>query len=740
MNQVQPCKAAVPLIAHMRELWQQGQPVDAQAVLDHYPELADNGEVVLDLAFEEFCLRQAQGEALDPAAFASRFAICEQSLRLTLECCDFVADDKYYLLRDKHTIPWPEPGKKLLGFELLRPLGQGSFARVYLGRETALGNRLVVLKVSREESAEAEILGRLRHDNIVPVYSIQKDPQTGFSVVCMPFLGKTTLHDVLKNAFAVGLPRLARVILDTAQPDSPEEKEVATAGKILLHGSYVNGVVEMGVQLADALAFVHERFIYHRDLKPSNILVRPDGGPMLLDFNLSFDQRIKDKGVGGTLQYMAPEHLRATDREYKGLCIVDGRSDLFSLGVILYELLAGKHPFGPIPEKGTEREIRSLVQERHQQGYAPLQKTNPAVDSRLAQIVDKCLTADPARRYQTARELVRALRNWSTPAQRLLRRIKSRPRIVAAVGTALEGFAIVFFAFLAMRAPYPVRQYQEGVKAYQDGDYARAVEHMDRSLAEGESVQAYLVRGRAHLKLGKKQLALEDFNTADLHSPSGLTKAALAYCLTRQEPPKFKPAVFLYEKAIEKGLVSSEVYQSLGYCLMQIRGGDRKALAALKKAIELDPNNQMAYYHRAYLDVQIVLGRNPGKYSLTQEGLAALGKAFALGPATASMHLEAARHYVLASSLEPRWAFALGPAAAVMHLLPANLEPRWRELALDHLRQAIQGGIKSDKAKTYLKRWLEKDPGFLEFQIPSGPAPLVTVQAIQDPLRDFPPN
>jgi eukaryotic-like serine/threonine-protein kinase len=720
MNQVQPCPAAVPLIAQMRRLWQQGQPVDAQSILARNPELADNKEVVIDVAFEEFCLRQAGGETVDPVAFAAQFTICEHSLFLTLQCHDYVAEDKFYLLRDKRTIPWPEPGKKLLGFDLLRQLGKGAFARVYLAKETALGNRLVVLKVSREESAEAEILGRLRHDNIVPVYSIQKDPQTGFSIVCMPFLGKTTLHDVLKKAFLGGKPRLARAILDAARPDSPEEEEAINPSKVLEHGSFVDGVVDLGVQLADALAFVHERHIYHRDLKPSNILVRPDGRPMLLDFNLSFDQRTKEKGVGGTLQYMAPEHLRATDRDYQGVCLVDGRSDLFSLGVILYELLAGEHPFAPIPEKGTEEEIRNLVYKHHKRGYQPLRQKNPLVDGQLSRIVEKCLAADPAKRFQSAGDLARALRKCGSRGQRWLRRVRRHPRTVAAVGAAVLGAAVILFAFLALRDPFSVRQYQQGIKAYQDGNYAKAVEYLDRSLAEEETVHSYLARGRAHLKLGKKQLALDDFTAADHFQPSGQTKASLAYCLTQLEPPKFKPAVFLYEKAIENGLATSDVYLSLAYCLMQIRGGDRKALDALQKAIALDPKNQMAYYQRARLDVKLVLV-NPENNTLTPEGLAALREVFEIGPATGPMHLEAAHHYVLAQ----------------------KLEPRWKELALDHLHKAIQSGMKADQVRNdqILKPRLENEPRFAELlRMPSGPTPAnhLTVQAIQDPLRDFP--
>jgi serine/threonine protein kinase/Flp pilus assembly protein TadD len=717
MNQLQPCPEAVPLIAQMRQFWKQNQPVDAEAVLADHPDLADNKDVVFDLAFEEFCLRQAQGETPEPKVFAARFPICHDSLCRAMECHDFVAAGHFYLLKDKREIPWPQPGDQLLGFELLRLLGKGSFARVYLGKETALGNRLVALKVSQVESAEAEILGRLRHDNIVPVYSIQKDPYTGFNIVCMPFLGKTTLHDVLNSAVTSGMPRRARVILEAAQPHGPEEKEPFTPSKVLLHGSYVDGVVAMGVQLADALAFVHERFIYHRDLKPSNILVRPDGRPMLLDFNLSFDQRSKEK-LGGTLQYMAPEHLRATDADYQGLCVVDGRSDLFSLGVILYELLAGEHPFAPVPDQGTEEEIRNQVYERHERGFLPLQKKNPEVDGQLARIVSQCLAPDPLNRFQSAGDLARALRKCCSPGQRLLRRVQRHPRTLAAVAAALFGLVVAVVAILAMREPYAVRHYKEGIQAYQDGNYAGAVEHLDRSLTEEPKVQAYLARGRALLQLGKRQLALEDFTAADRFQPSGQTKAARAYGLTQLEPPRFESAAFFFEKAIENGFATSEVYQNLAYCLMHMPGDEDQALVALKKAIALDPNNQRAYYHRARLEIKLLIVQ-PAKNVLTRDGLAALQKMFAIGPATGLMHLEAARYYVLAH----------------------KLEPRWKELALDHLHHAIQNGVKTAQVQIdlILKPRLENEPRFAQLlQMQSGPADLLTIQAIQDPLGNFP--
>src|SRR4029077_12001192 len=235
-----------------------------------------------------------------------------------------------------------------VGFRVVRELGRGAFARVYLATEPALGGRSVVLKIGMRGTAEAEILGRLRHDNIVPVYAMRQDMLTGMTVVCMPYLGATTLADVLEYAFArPGMPANAAILLQAAKPKAEEEESLGPLkpSPILRSGTYVEGVLDMGVQLAEALAFVHERKIYHRDLKPTNVLVRPDGRPMLLDFNLSFDEQAQQQTLGGTLIYMAPEMLRVIEEKNAGPCLLDGRSDLYSLGVILYEMLSGEHPF-----------------------------------------------------------------------------------------------------------------------------------------------------------------------------------------------------------------------------------------------------------------------------------------------------------------------------------------------------------------------------------------------------------
>ena len=176
------------------------------------------------------------------------------------------------------------------------------------------------------------------------------DPTTGLAAFCMPYLGRATLDDVVDRTFAGGRPPIrARTILDaiTTDSDALDAQESPVPAAVLRRGSYVNGVIHLASQLANALAHSHGRGIYHRDLKPSNVLMAPEGRPLLLDFNLSVDTRLPTWKVGGTLPYMAPEELAKLIRKDAGPSVntYDPRSDLFSLGAIVYELLTGKLPF-----------------------------------------------------------------------------------------------------------------------------------------------------------------------------------------------------------------------------------------------------------------------------------------------------------------------------------------------------------------------------------------------------------
>lgn len=161
--------------------------------------------------------------------------------------------------------------------------------------------------------------------------------------------------------------------------------------------SYVDAVLEMAEHLTNALGHAHERGIVHGDLKPANILLSDEGRPMLLDFNLSQDTRLRASApaayIGGTLPYMAPEELEAFRA---GQPRTDARSDLYALGLILYERLAGRYPF-PLRTGPVSALLPPMIADRRG-APPPLRTWNPAVSPAVEAIVRRCLEPDPARR------------------------------------------------------------------------------------------------------------------------------------------------------------------------------------------------------------------------------------------------------------------------------------------------------------------------------------------------------
>ena len=329
----------------------------------------------------------------------------------------------------------PEVGTKFLGFQLIEALGKGAFGTVYLAEQGDLANRPVALKVATDILGESRTLAQLQHTNIVPIYSVHRADR--FQAVCMPYFGRTTLADVLRQLDSGrSIPESGKLLVSTlnirklstrrtdsskspepasatpaAQPEpapvstsTPQDADATLILKKLESMSYVNAVLWMGTRLADGLAHAHERGILHRDLKPANVLLTDDGQPMLLDFNLSEDTKLRGSAaaasIGGTLPYMAPEHLQAFRGGSKCL---DSRSDLYSLGIILYELLTGQRPFPSF--QGTSPEVLDqMIRERHNP-LPPAQAHNPAVTPAVDAILRHCLRPNPQERYRNAREL-----------------------------------------------------------------------------------------------------------------------------------------------------------------------------------------------------------------------------------------------------------------------------------------------------------------------------------------------
>jgi eukaryotic-like serine/threonine-protein kinase len=197
---------------------------------------------------------------------------------------------------------------------------------------------------------------------------------------------------------------------EAAEPGQP-------ARQFLRSHTYVQAAVWIAARLAEALEHAHARGILHRDLKPSNILIAADGTPMLLDFNLSADAHGPREGekamIGGTLPYMAPEHLDAFDPA--GTTppeAVDERSDLYALGLILFEMVAGHHPFDD-PPAGVPLAlaVRQLAAQRLR-GAPSARASNPLVPPSLDAILAKCLDPEPDRRYADAGQFAEDLRRF----------------------------------------------------------------------------------------------------------------------------------------------------------------------------------------------------------------------------------------------------------------------------------------------------------------------------------------
>ena len=212
----------------------------------------------------------------------------------------------------------------------------------------------------------------------------------------------------------------------TAVPAAPAELGLdddphQPALQFLREATAVQAAVWIAARLAEGLDHAHSRGLLHRDLKPANILLAADGTPMLLDFNLSVESQpqathgeIGRALLGGTLPYMAPEHLQAfSHRGSEGLDAIDERADIYALGLILFELLSGDHPFpvpSPAPGLAPSDVIGEMIEARREP--ASLNARCPQVPWSLDALVAKCLEFEPGRRYARARDLAEDLRRF----------------------------------------------------------------------------------------------------------------------------------------------------------------------------------------------------------------------------------------------------------------------------------------------------------------------------------------
>jgi len=306
------------------------------------------------------------------------------------------------------------------GYTLLEELGRGGMGVVYKARQESLG-RLVALKMIRAAmladtnqltrfQIEAEILAQLQHPNIVQVFEIGQHQDMPY--LAMEYVPGAALGDAIQK-----------------------------------RGFTPNASAALVEKLARAMFSAHERGILHRDLKPANVLLNAEGDPKITDFGLakrvsSDSQLTATHAVMGTPSYMPPEQALGRSSE------IDSRSDIYSLGAILYELLTARPPF-----RGTTP-LETLQQVIHREPAAP-RSWDARIPRDLETICLKCLHKEPAQRYETAADLADDLRRFARGEPILARRVGPvergwrwcRRNPAVAGSAALAGAAITLGSF-----------------------------------------------------------------------------------------------------------------------------------------------------------------------------------------------------------------------------------------------------------------------------------------------------
>jgi serine/threonine protein kinase/WD40 repeat protein len=500
----------------------------------------------------EFTRRAQAGEPLDAASFLLAHPEHADELRRLLPTVQGLAN----LGRCAGALPATDRQPTatdvpaLTGYQILRQIGQGGMGVVYEAVEVSLG-RHVALKVlpgtggasarQRERfRREAQAAARLHHTNIVPVFGVGEE--NGVHFYLMQFIEGRGLDAVLAelrrlrdqggqderpSTAALGLLGAVHTALgpltemdatDHATADGATAPGTGPAFAVpgeWFGAAYFRAAARVGAQAADALEYAHRQGILHRDVKPSNLLLDGQGTAWVADFGLARIEGQEDlTGTGeviGTLRYLAPER-------FQGAC--DARSDVYALGLTLYELLTLEPAFA---DTDRARLVERLL---HEQPVPPRQ-IDPNVPRDLETIVLKAIDKEPARRYQTAGELAEDLGHFladrpirarpARPWTRLAKWARRQPVVAALTGAVL--------AAVLLLVGVGAVSYEEIREARDRAEYARGQEEKQRKKAEGALANAEHERQRAEAATAAEKLARKAAEQAEHEAEVGRQRA-----------------------------------------------------------------------------------------------------------------------------------------------------------------------------------------------------------------------
>ncbi len=373
--------------------WQAGRREPLAAYLDKYPSLGDRTTVPPELIQAEIDVREQFGAAAGREFLAAEYPGREHDWLPILDAGPTVnraaetsrAVDDTLIKNVEQSAPdatvkaEAEVPKTFGRYRLLKVLGRGGMGSVYLAEDTTLHRKCAIKLPHFEKKRDREILERflreaqaaasVRHDNICTSYDVGEI--NGEYFISMDFIDGRPLSDFIS-------------------PSKPGRQRAT---------------VQTVLKLALALKHAHEKHIVHRDLKPANIMIKAKSQPVIMDFGLACSLEVSDKSrmttegtLLGTPAYMSPEQVLGRIRE------IGPRSDIYSLGVILYEMLTGQIPF-----RGS---VQAILGQIIGQVPTPLRELRRDIDSDLEVICLKMMAKGPADRYQSMGEVAGALSEW----------------------------------------------------------------------------------------------------------------------------------------------------------------------------------------------------------------------------------------------------------------------------------------------------------------------------------------
>jgi serine/threonine protein kinase len=417
------------------------------------------------------------------------------------------------------------PPERVGEYRILREIGRGGMGVVYEAEQEALGRRVAIKVLPRHLLAnerlrarfrrEAHLAAQLHHTNIVPVFAVGESGEQCFYV--MQRIEGRSLDQVIADLrFKIADLQINGGIKGPAGETRPTARAAegffrsaicnlksAIGPQPPRDRAYVRAMAELGIQVADALAYAHAQGVLHRDIKPSNLLLDDAGAVWVTDFGVA--KMIEEANLTqsgdfvGTLKYMPPERFSGQS---------DGRGDVYSLGVTLYELLTLRPAF---PDTTPQHLIQLITQE----ATIRPRKLNPEIPRDLETIVRKAAARDPAQRYQTPGELADELRRFLDDRPILARRTglmeqawrwcRRNPALGAVTATALLLMVAVTVISIVASAKTAAAS-RETARANEDMENALAAEKAQREQAETASTLALDALNRIYNRFAPTRL------------------------------------------------------------------------------------------------------------------------------------------------------------------------------------------------------------------------------------------